>query len=433
MKKFTSHSTLFALLLTPAVAFGDMQPVYWKTGSYSYWEPRFERNWLSTFKLDAHGGGTSKGYQIKDAIGSTSSDSKTTDVLNIYGWQNFQFLGANIGGNPAGNLFNAALAQLVQDTTNGTFGYVRYSGKFRYAEVDLYYAQNFCKGFFTELFIPFLWTDMDDVTYVDLSPGTGFPNVNNAEWQYLLANLTTGLAQYGLAASDYNKGGVGDIIVNVGWTMSNEDLGDSIDFLDTTIKVGVNIPSGFKKNQDEAFSIAAGYDGHVGIPVTFDAALGFCDWVTVGLHVGGMFFVSKTIAHLRMKTSLAQNGWIKLGQGEAKRDMGNIFDAGAYFKADHIFKGFSFLVGYMYAKQSASTLTATDTAIFPTAIINTDSMLSKWFYNAITAALEYDFAKEGRRTNPMIGVFYSQPVSGRGVFKTMTGGGYLGVNVAWDF
>mgnify|MGYP000163756609 CR=1 FL=1 len=433
MKKLTSYSTLFALLLTPAVAFGDQQPLYWKTGSYRDREPRFERNWLSTFLINVQGGGTSKGYQIKDALDSAASDTKTTSLLNMYGFQNFQFLGANIVGNPAGNLFNTALSELNQAPTNGYFGYVKYSGKFSYAEVDLYYAQNFCKGFFADLFIPFMYTNTKDVAFVDQTPGTGDPNINRAEWQYLLNNLTAGLAQYNLAASDYSKGGIGDIIINVGWTMSNEDLSESIDFLDTTIKVGVNIPSGFKKNQDEAFSIAAGYDGHTGIPLSFDAAVGFCDWVTLGMHVGGIFFVSKTIEDLRMKTSVAQNGYIKLGQGEAKRDMGNIFDAGAYVKADHIFKGLSLSFAYMYAKQSSSSLTATDTAVFPTAIINTDTMLSKWFYNAITVALEYDFAKEGRRTNPMLGVFYSQPVSGRNVYKTMTGGGYLGVNVAWDF
>lgn len=440
MKKFSSHSTLFVLLLSPALIFGAYgQPIVsYRTGAYVY-EPRFERNWLSTWSVSVYGGGTSKGYAVKNAPGVVSTDedndgdgdsSSKTNVLNIYGNQNFQYLGANIVGNPAGNLFNASLEQLLQDVGYGT-GLVQYSGKFSYVEADFYFAQNFKKGFFVDLTIPVIHLDIDKVAFTSLAT---YPLARTAEWLYVtdLENLAAGLAQYGITnAGDWSHTGAGDIQFNLGWTMNNEDF-DAIDFLDTTIRVGVSIPSGFKYDTDQAFSMAAGYNGHVGVPINFDAAVGFCDWVTVGAHVGGIFFVSKT-QNTRMKTSAAQNGQIKLGVGKAKSDMGNIFDAGAYLKADHCFKGLSLEVGYLYAKQSRTNLTADDILTFPTEIINTDTMLEKWSYQSINAAVDYDFAKEGRRWNPFIGVFYSQPVAGQGVYRTMSGGGTLGVNVAWDF
>lgn len=440
MKKLTSYSTLFALLL-PAASFGA-QSFFYRTGPYDH-EPRFERSWLSTAKINVMGGGTKKGWQADNAIGANGSTLVSTDtghqgsstnVLNIYGWQNFQFLGANIVTNPAASIYDANLAVLDQLPTNGTFGYVQYSGKFSYVEADIYLAQNFTHGFFADLNIPIIKTDIDNVAFTDMSPATGFPNVNDANWQFLLnpTNLAATLAEYNLTASDYSKAGVGDIVLNLGWTMNKEDLADSVDFLDMTIKVGVNIPSGFKQNTEQAFSIAAGYNKHVGIPVVFDAALGFFEWFTLGAHVQGTFFANKTQL-TRMKTSLAQNGWIKLGVGEAKQDMGNLFEAGALVKADHFWKGLSLAFGYLYAHQGKTTLTPENTNLFPVAIVNTDEMLQSWHSHGISVRVEYDFAKEGKRFNPNIGVYYAQPVAGKRVFKTMTGGGYLGVNVAWDF
>ncbi len=442
MKKFSSHSTLFMLLLSPALVYGAYgQPIVpYRTGAYVY-EPRFERNWLSTWSVTAYGGGTKKGYQVKDALGaivnpSDDDDNKKTNVLNIYGWQNIELLGTNIVGNPVGNAFNAGLVVLDQSQYPGTAN-IQYSGKFSYAEADFYFAQNFKKGFFVDLTVPVIHLKIHDVTYSNVSTGI-LTLIDAGAFADVLAGINPDgsgialLAEYGiLNAGDWSHTGAGDIQFNLGWTMNNEDF-DCIDFFDTTIRVGVSIPSGFKYDTDQVFSMPSGYNGHVGIPINFDAAVGFCDWVTLGAHVGGIFFVNKT-QMTRMKTSAAQNGQIKLGLGEAKSDMGNIFDAGAYLKADHCFKGLSLEVGYLYAKQSRTNLTAVDTITFPTEIINTDSMLESWSFQSINAAIDYDFAKEGRRFNPFIGIFYSQPVAGRGVYRTMSGGGTLGVNVAWDF
>jgi len=437
MKKITSYSTLFVLLL-PAAALGG-QSLFYRTSPYPFklTDVRFERSWLSTVNVSVMGGSTKKGYQSSSAIGNTDADGKEhnkTNVLNIYGWQNMQFLGANIVGNPGTNIYNANLAQLAQLPTNGNFGYVEGTGKFNYIEGDIYLAQNLTKGFFLDMNIPIVKLDIKDVNFVDQSPSTGFPNVNDASWQFLLnpANFAATLAVYGLTPGDYSHSGVGDIVINGGWTMNKEDVCDSIDFLDVTLKVGVNVPSGFKQNTDYVASIAAGYNKHVGIPVSFNAALGFFEWVTLGAHVGGTFFVNKTQT-LRMQTSTAQNGWIKLGLGEAKSDMGNIFEAGAYIKADHVMKGFSLGFGYLFGRQSKTTLTPVDLVKFPSAVVNNDSMLAGWNSHAISVQADYDFAKEGRRFNPNIGIFYSQPVAGKRIFRTMTGGGYAGVNVAWDF
>ena len=435
MKKITSYSTLFALLL-PAAALGG-QSLFYRTSPYPFklTDVRFERSWLSTVNVSVMGGSTKKGYQSSAAIGNTATDKHNkTDAFNIYGWQNLQFLGANIANNPATVLYNATLANLNALPTNDNFGYVETTGKFNYIEGDIYLAQNLTKGFFLDMNIPIIKHDAKDIALVDKSPGTGFPNINDVDWQLLLtqANFDATLAQYGLTGSDYSESGVGDIVINGGWTMNKEDVCDSIDFLDVTLKVGVNVPSGFKQDTAQAYSIAAGYNKHVGIPVSFNAALGFCEWMTFGAHVGGTFFVSKTQT-LRMQTSAAQNGWIKLGLGEAKSDMGNIFEAGGYLKADHVIKGFSLGFGYLFGKQSKTTLTPVDLVKFPSVVVNGDSMLAGWNSHAISVQADYDFAKEGRRFNPNIGIFYSQPVAGKRIFRTITGGGYVGVNAAWDF
>ncbi len=421
MKRSISSMMLLAtLLLSPAVLYSSSQKFFYRAGPYET-EPRFERNCLSTFKADVWGGTSKKGY-------NGSGDS--TDILNIYGYADAQAWA--VGGvlDPASSQYNADLAALLIAPPNpsGTFAQLKYTGKFTFIQGDLYWAQNFSKGFFFDINLPIQRLTMEDIGYVD---ETSASNAGSVAWRTVKANLDDIYAQYGLSAGTYKHTGLGDMRIMGGWTINHEDM-QNIDFFDATIKIGVSIPTAKKKSISQIFSVPGGYNGHVGVPITFDMALGMYEWFTFGAHIEGMFFNKKTQA-MSMYTSTQQSGPVKLLSGQAKVDMGSLWDIGVYAKADHIFKGLSFLFGYTYSSKGSDTLTPENTAIFPTAAVNSDPSLQGWKRQDINIRAEYDFAQEGRRYNPIIGVCYNMPVAGKYIFKTWTVGGDVAVNVTWDF
>ena len=277
------------------------------------------------------------------------------------------------------------------------------------------------------MIIPFKRLQIKNVAYTDISTG---PDSASIEWLTVKNNATSILDNYDLTASDYKKSGVGDLIFGAGWSYSKTDS-DSIDFFDTTLKFCISVPTADKKDENQAFAIPLGYDGHVAFPIYFDCALGFFDWLTVGTHIDGVFFASKT-KEMRLNTNPNQTGMFKLLTGEAKRSMGPQVDVSGYLKADHIVHGISLLCGYNFTYKGHDTVTPTDTVAFDSSIVNADPMLKSFYSHSILAGVEYDFADENKKFNPHVSFFYTRPVAGKRVYATNTFGGTLGLHIAWD-
>ncbi len=419
MKRF-SNTVLFVAMVAPALVNGFVYTpsTFYSTSPFS--EPRYTRNGLTTLDLQLAGGYANKAF---------GSDKKTANLLDIYGFYNIANLGVGSISNPLSSDYNALLADLYGSGIGESgAGVLSYSGKFKHFQGNVYLAQNISKGFFLDLVVPFKKLQITDVSFTDVSTG---PDTQDIVWLNVRNNLTGILAQYNVDASGYSKTGVGDIIISAGWAYSKTDS-DSIDFFDTTLKFGIYAPTADKKDENNAFAIALGNDGHVAFPVNFDFALGLFDWFTMGAHVDGVFFASKTKL-MRLNTNVNQSGFFKLLEGEAKREMGPQVDVSAYLKADHIFRGLSILGGYNFTYKGHDTLTPTDLVTFSSTAVNADPMLKSFYSHSILAGVDYDFADEGKKYNPHVSFFYTRPVAGKRVFKTNSFGGTLGLHVAWDF
>jgi len=420
MKKRFISRTFFviALLLAPSSALGYRH--FYRAGPY-HSEPRADKNCLTSVDVSVLGGSATKG----------KNGSKTkVDTLNIYGLHNMHKLGDGVPGLNVANIDDAILINLAALPNNGDFGKLLFTGKFKHIGVNVTFTQNWCDGFFTQAVLPLNKMEVSDIAFTDQSPTTGISNINTAEWVQFKARFNDILTRHTTTKADTSKTSFGDMELHLGWTYNNE-TSNVLDFFDTTIKVGLTLPTGKKANRSEAFSIGSGYE-HVGIPVSFDMALGLYEWVTWGSHVGGTFFLKKTAEH-RMQTQADQNGFIKLGKGDAKRDLGNVWDVGTYFKADHVAGGLSLMVGYSFQSQEDTTLEPTDINKFPSAAANSDEMLKKWRMHVIHTAAEYDLSEESCDWNPKVCFFYNHPVSGKRIFNTNTFGGSAGVNFTWKW
>lgn len=424
MKKtlFSRAAFVITLLTVPMPVLGYRY--FYRAGPYVN-EPRFDRNCLSTVDAYIMGGSTTTGR---------NAAKDKTDVLDIYGNYNMAKVGQNVPNLDPFNPLDLILINLAALGPNGTFGQLKFAGKFKFVGATFHLFQNLCKGFFVQWNIPAQKLQVTNISYTDQSPTAGVPNITDPVWQAFLDNFDAILTRHGYAngaTTNYSKTGIGDMQAFLGWTYNNESS-DVLDFFDTTIKLGVSIPTASKIDTQQVFSTPAGYNGHPGIMLEFDMALGMYEWFTWGAHVGGTLFFKEPI-YMRVQTSNLQNGAIMLAAGAMREDLGNLWNVGTYAKADHIAGGLSLLFGYTYTAQEQSTLAPYDTTMFPNTAGISNSMLGKWVMQSIHVAGDYDFSQEGRWFNPRIGIFYDRPVAGKRIYNTDMIGGLLGANITWEF
>lgn len=388
-----------------------------------FWsEPRFECPWLFSFDMNLAGGRAKTGR---------NSWGENTSILNIYGFQNMQALGKTPGLDPA-NPLDAILINLAALPENSSFSQLQFFGKFKTFEGTLNWYQNVCNGFFVQAYLPIRTLTINDTQrFTDQSPDFGSPNINSAEWTTFLSNFPAILSRFNLSNRPTHAAGIGDFTFLVGWARNNQDT-EYLDFIDVSAKIGVLFPTGKKANEDEVFSIPLGYNGHFGVPLKFDLSLGYWEWLTVGMHMGALFLIEKS-NEIRMKSNLNQSDYFMLLKGKAEIDPGTIWEISTYAKADHIYQGWSFLLGYTYTQKDEDCLEPKDTDLFPKSVVNSNARFQGWNMQVLHFNAEYDFAKKPTDVGLRLGLFYNYIVGGKRIFNTSMADGYFGLDLVWCF
>lgn len=417
---------LLIIFLCPSAQAID-NPHFWRATNFltAFYEPRLARDWLTSFDATL-------GYGSTDKSRPGDCGAKVP-LLDIYGPQNMQDLGINVPGKDMSNPGDIVLTQLALLPVNDGFGKLSYSGRFKVLEANLCFSQNLTCGFFVQAHLPVRRLQVTDIKTCDLSPTdcTNGPNQFTPTWQTFLTLLPSILQKYGISAAPTTTSGIGDISFLGGWTNNYEETRE-IDYFDTTFRLGVLFPTGKTRNEDLAFSIANGYNGFFAIPASFDVAVGWYDWFTLGAHFGAMAFIRKD-KDLRMKTDCNQSGFIKLAKGRARVDPGTIWEINAYTKADHVVCGFSFLVAYSFANKNRDIISPCDLIVFVPNVVNDDQMFLGWKMHTINFIAEYDFATYDCPWYPRVGGFFNLIVGGERIFNTNVGGFQIGFDFACEF
>ncbi|CAN5173912.1 hypothetical protein BH09DEP1_BH09DEP1_5500 [soil metagenome] len=261
---------------------------------------------------------------------------------------------------PLIDLYDPALTQ------NPAYDHVR----FHIIEANLALSQNFDRGFFAQAHVP-------------------------------LRKLSfTHLPALGDLQGQHTHRGFGDLSILGGWTLNYEDTQD-LDYIDATIRAGLLFPTGAKRKPIYLIDIANGYNGHYGFPISLDVAFGCYDWITLGTHLGVMPFIKRS--------SLLYPS------------PGTIWEANAYFKADHMLLGFSFLFDYSYAHQSGNKQ--------HTALPNPDPQFNSWAMHTLNFLVSYDLATYQKPYLPEVGFFYNLIVGGKRIFNADMAGLSLGLTL----
>lgn len=301
-------------------------------------------------------------------------------------------------------------------------------GKFKFVKSELNWRQNLIHGFFTEVVVPITHMRVDDVTDFDLTPDTE----KIPEWLAFFDRYDDLLNAYGLKRGRMKQTDVGDLIIQIGYSYIKE-VCERFHHFGFAIKGGMSFPTADSRNLTKAFAMPAGYNGHIGFPFQADLNLGLFNWLDLRMHCAMHVFLSNT-KQFRMKTHSSQNGFIKFAKGLAKLEMGRVYELGASLKtAKFMSTNFSFMVGYNYETQKASTLIPLDMTTFSSVIVNTDSRFAKWNKHVMHFSLDYQPERDDKKYRPHLSFFYNRIVKGKRVFRTNSFGGNIGCQIAYDF
>lgn len=429
MKKIIKISVIASALLGLSLIKAIDNAHFYRASNalYPIYEPRLTKPWLTSFDATVGHGSTDHAFGRHELHHATGC---RTPLLNLYGPHNMHELGAGVPGKDPTNPLDLALINLEAVPTRECFGQLLFLGDFAITEANFIVTQNLTCGLFLQAHLPVRRISISCTRFRDLSPtDTIFPNAKTPQWVTFLSLFDQILERYNIDAGPVRERGVGDLSLLVGWSYHYNKT-KIIDFFDACITIGCLTPTGKKKNEDKAFSLPLGYDGHVGFPLHVSAAFGCYGWLNVGFHAYALIFGDKTRT-IRLKTNAAQNGFITLAQGSARVDAGTLWGAHGYFKADHIIKGLSLLVGYSFDEKSEDRLTVCDPTTFNGSIANSDQIHKRWFMHTIHFMGEYDFATEELPYGPRINAFFNLVAGGKRVFKTGAGGIGIGLDCAW--
>lgn len=390
---------------------------------YFWGEPRLEFPWLASYDMTLGGGSSST---------ARNGDGKKTPLLNIYGPHNMHHLGNNVPNLDPANPLDEILINLNQVPDRPGFGQLLFSGKFQVFEIYLNVYQNLIKGFFLQANIPIRKLKIFNINFQDLSPNDSiFPNKNTPQWQAFLQSFDQILDKFNLSLKGANRTDVGDLTILGGWTLNHEET-EIFDYFDVNTKIGFLFPTGKRKNQNQPFDLPQGYNGFYAVPVKFDMSVGAFEWLTMGFHLGALFFIERS-KNIRMRTASDQNGFIKLTHGQAQVDHGTIWDYTAYLKADHFMKGLSFYFGYSYNKKDRDCIEPENTNTFNPLIVNTDREFKSWRMHTFHFIAEYDLAQKISDVGVRVAFFYNRVIGGQRIFNTSVYSVNMGIDVAYCF
>ena len=432
MNRSITYCLTAGALLAAGVLHGIDNAHFYRANNM-FFEPRLDRDYLTSVDFFFQGGSTDE---------SRNCEHETVPLFDLYGKHDMQQLAIGVPCKDLTNPLDLIIQQLSllpsrcvtsQDASKKISQFATFSidANFSILEGILSIAQNLKRGFFFHLYLPVRRFKVDDIRFCDCSPTDEIcPNINAPIWQTFKENFCDILARYDLKVAPYNQSSIGDMSLMLGWTHSFQHT-EVLDFVDTTIKFGMLIPSGEAQNVDNLFSLPFGYNKHFGAIISADFAFGVFEWLTLGTHFDALIFGDKTRC-VRLKTGEHQSGIIKLAKAEAKTEEGSIWEAGAYIKFDHFIRGLSLLGGYTFTNKGTDQVTPCDTKCFNTCIANTDQSLFGYKMHTFHVAIELDFSKEDSVFGPRISGYYNFVVGGKQIFTTGVGGGNFGIDLAWD-
>jgi len=177
---------------------------------------------------------------------------------------------------------------------------------------------------------------------------------------------------------DYSAKELGISALTTGLTFCF-DKNPDLDFIDVAVETGILLPPSAHRKTG------------CGILSKVAASTGIFDWLTIGLEADAATFF----------------------------DIygGTQYNIGWFLEADHLIRGFSFLLGYSYSRQE------------PMYYIWHNIVLDRWDMSTLHLSISYDLAREKYPGLPHLEFFYNRLLNGTNV----TGNSLVGITIGTTF
>ena len=414
-------------LATPAAAiYHDPAIFYTPAGVNPFYYIKNESKWV-VFELDPyyqHASGAKNTDGVKVPLGDRLGRWNMLGLLNGTSAAPETFSAANYPDLYAAKTnISAVDSELVSDTfttSAGTLGSYSIPVKNEKYGIRTKCHFNFGAGFFANIrggFTHYKW----DPTFNDQTSTSTF--VESIQ-TVVIDNLMTeekrdaAASDIGLNIDMQSKTALEDFHVELGWSNKfgmNDEENKLADRIMPYLAVGLWLPTGEKKDQDQAFSIPTGNDGFFGLSV--EGAMNFDFPKTVQLNVGGglTYFEKKRRNNYRVPSTETQLG-IYPWKVPVSMRLGTTWHLYAGFMSQHFAGKLSCFFNYVYTKKEKDSITMEDTAtrnaLFKPKKLENES---SWESQVWHLGLDYDITE-----HLAFGISVQSPITGKKIARTLT-------------
>ena len=317
---------------------------------------------------------------------------------------------------------------------DGVRGHVLFLGRFEQLDVTPHVRYVLPIDIAGELAIsvalPFRYARVGDISFKDLTLANGCQDDKTEELlTQSFDDLKNLVKKFGnLNLDPWNAHGLGDLAVTLDWSNNYPQDKDGLENVDLNAFVGFTAPTGLKKNEDRAFSMAFGHDGAWSIPFGIGLDLDFKYCIAIGgaAHFEYVFDDTKT---RRLKTHESQTEFLLLNKGRATKEHGLLWKFYLYLQAYHFLGGLSAKAAYEYVKHDDDRLTPKSDN-FNASVANSAKSLEEWNMHHFIFQLNYDCFKDCSSlcVKPQLSFFYKLPIYGKGIINPQTIGGQIAFN-----
>lgn len=280
------------------------------------------------------------------------------------------------------------------------------------------------------LYVPVVWREITGVCIKDLTVADPVnPELGHLVKLYLTDNLANNVKNWGcLDLGSFQKSGIGDVSLLLEWHKRFRQEKEYLKAVTLFLKGGLMAGTSKKRNEDKAFALPLGSDGHWGFPVGIGIQLQFLKYVLFGIDADFLILLDES-RNFRMKTDRDQTDFLLLNKGRARRESGLIWQFHLYVQAYHFWRGLSAKVAYQFVKHDDDRLSPRCNN-FDFALVNNMCRLRESTIHNLIFWLNYDCFEECKKwwLKPQMSVFYKLPIAGKNVLDNWTVGGQLALN-----
>ena len=362
-------------------------------------------------------------------------DENKRNVLQLYNQTESSV--AMLLGAPTGSIIDykakalgISAATITDDNTRGRFDL---TGKYKEFDCTLFgkYKMpiNLAGTFDFEIYMPVKSMRFTSIKWEDQTKEiTSADQTFKSEISSQIAEQAHSLGGLNINTSGWEKTNIGDVILMLGWQKDFKQQKEYLKNARINTRIGVSIPTGDKRDENQSLSMPLGNDGAWGIPASLGLDLDFVYQIRAGIELDFFGIFDHTRIY-RMKTNQHQTDFLLLHKGKATKSQGATWRFNLFLQAKKIFAGLSGMISYQFLKHDTDRLSP-KSYDFSYSIVNSAENLNEWnIHNLIIQANFDPFGLDSKSPiKPQLSFFYKIPITGKRVIMIPSIGGQLSFN-----